>query len=93
MLCERDTVTDVDCRLYNFYEHVITQQLISAIIIQLGSENQTVQYSSHLNTRLFQVRFWDGRYDSKTRQICPVLEWSGHFINTKENIYVKNSLG
>jgi hypothetical protein len=27
-LCERVTVTDV-CRLYNFYEHVITQQLIS----------------------------------------------------------------
>jgi hypothetical protein len=26
-LCERVTVTDV-CRLYNFYEHVITQQLI-----------------------------------------------------------------
>jgi hypothetical protein len=27
-LCERVTVTDVS-RLYNFYEHVITQQLIS----------------------------------------------------------------
>ncbi len=31
-LCERVTVTD-GCRLYNFYEHVITQQLISAIVI------------------------------------------------------------
>ncbi len=46
------------------------------LLLQWGSENRTLKFRKNLKTRNFQFRFWDGRYDSKTGQICPVLGWS-----------------